>query len=360
MYVSDELCQMLMLAKARAMSDLIAEFSRFLPPQLRAIPWRVHPLDGALLLFDRNTGLNLLLEGEETQHLRRQAPRTLLIGVTNACNMTCPFCYRDLDSRSAWRYDTLLKFCREADQWGVLEVAFGGGEPMLFPHWQAFIIELYQSTNLCTNFTTNGTLLTGEFLQAIKGKYGQIRLSIYEDNHWEETVKLLIDQQARFGVNWLITPADLPTLEAKFRSLLQRGVRDFLLLSYKGSQRDMHLNAHQYTQLAQFLTRAHAGLGSRVALKLDVCWGDTLNAVPRLFPSSDCGAGDDFLSLTSDKLIKPCSFFGTHTGTPFNTLDDVRSYWQQRRKQRVAAHIGGCARLPERGLSGEVIPLAAV
>src|SRR5689334_20086097 len=163
------------------------DYISYLPPQLRNLPWREHPLDGKLLLFERNSGLNVLLEGEETSHFQRSAPRTLLIAVTNACNLTCHFCYRDLESRSLWRYDTLLQFCQEADQWGVLEVAFGGGEPMLFPRWQDFIQELYATTRLCLNFTTNGTLLTEDFLQGISGHYGQIRVSLYENNHWPET-----------------------------------------------------------------------------------------------------------------------------------------------------------------------------
>src|SRR5579872_6935690 len=126
------------------MNEITQTFRDYLPPQLRALPWQVHPLDGKLLLFERNTGLNILLDGEETQHLLRTAPRTLLIAVTNACNLTCPFCYRDLASASTWRYDTLLKFCQDADRWGVLEVAFGGGEPTVFPRWQEFMVELYE------------------------------------------------------------------------------------------------------------------------------------------------------------------------------------------------------------------------
>ena len=31
-----------------------------------------------------------------------------VLPVRVACNLTCPFCYRDLQSRSLWRYDTLL------------------------------------------------------------------------------------------------------------------------------------------------------------------------------------------------------------------------------------------------------------
>src|SRR5258706_1470032 len=105
------------------------DFAQYLPPALHAVAWRTHPLDGKLLLFERDTGLNVLLDGEETRHLRRVAPRTLLIAVTNACNLTCSFCYRDLESGSRWRYDTLLQFCQEADEWGGLEVALGCGDP---------------------------------------------------------------------------------------------------------------------------------------------------------------------------------------------------------------------------------------
>lgn len=322
----------------------------YLPPPLRALAWRTHPLDGKLLLFERDTGLNILLEGEETAHLKRAAPRTLLLAITNACNMTCSFCYRDLDSRSLWRYDTLMQFCREADEWGVLEVACGGGDPTLFPRWSEFINELYNTTRLCMNFTTNGLLLTEDFLRSIHGKYGQIRLSLYEDNQYTETIKRLVGCGARFGVNWLITPAELPTIEAKFTQLLTLGVRDFLLLGYKGDDPSMHLRADHFAPFSAFLNKVHRQLGQAVTLKLDVCWGNALPDVPRLFDSDDCGAGDDYLSITSDKHIKPCSFHQTNVGIHFETLDDVRRVWLDRRKARHAALIGGCARLPHRGL----------
>lgn len=343
--------------------DVLLDYHTYLPPDLRGLAWRLHPLDGKLL-FDRDTGLNALLEGDETAHLRRAAPRTLLVAITNTCNLTCPFCYRDLESRSLWRYDALMQFCREADEWGVLEVAFGGGEPMLFPRWQDFICELYETTRLCVNFTTNGKLLTENFLRGIAGKYGNIRLSLYEDNKWEQTVGLLVKCGARFGVNWLITPAELPTLEAKFGRLLALGVRDFLLLGYKGADASMHLQGDDLKRLAAFVNRAYAALGGAVQLKLDVCWGDALPDVPRLFTREDCGAGDDFLSITSDRHVKLCSFQHTNTGLHFDTMDDLKAIWGRLRERRQPALIGGCARLPGRGLNEggghAVISLAAV
>lgn len=347
------------------MNTIPFDHTPYLPPQLRNLDLRQHPLDGKLLLFERDSGLNLLMEGDEVAHLKRVAPRTLLVAVTNACNLTCSFCYRDQENRSLWRYDSLLHFCQQIDQWGVLEVAFGGGEPMLFPRWVDFINELYETTNLCVNFTTNGLLLDETFLEAIRGKYGQIRVSLYEDNHWVETIALLTRCHARFGVNWLITPAELPYIESKFAQLLALGVRDFLLLGYKGVDKSMHLQGEQLQMFSRFINKIHTQFGSMVMLELDICWGKSLPDVPRLFQTSDCGAGDEFLSITSDRHLKACSFQETPAGIPFETVDDLREIWERQRSIHKPAHVGGCARLPERGLGeggiqNAVIPLAAI
>ncbi len=336
------------------MADLVEAFTPYLPPHFRSLPWRAHPLDGKLLLFERNTGLNVLLEGDKTQYLRRVAPRALLIAVTNACNQTCPFCYRDLYTRSQWRFDTLLEFCQQANQWGVLEISFGGGEPTLFPHWPEFVCELYRTTFLGINFTTNGLLLTETFLRKVAGQYGQIRVSLYEENHWQDTVALLARCGARFGVNWLITPTELETMADKFTGLVDLGVRDFLLLSYKGNQLpELHLNIAECQQLAAFVNQMHAQWGHVTQIKLDICWGGALPNVPRLFETEDCEAGDDFLSITSDQCIKPCSFH--HVSVPFAGIEDVKNYWQRQRQARHAAPVKGCARLPNRGFTEEGI-----
>ncbi len=339
-------------------------FLVYLPTELRHLNWQAYPLDSKLLLFNRDTGINVLLEGDETAHFECIAPRTLLIAITNICNLSCSFCYRDLKLASAWTYETLLEFCRAASDWGVLEVAFGGGEPMLFKGWQRFIHELYDTSSLCINFTTNGMLLTDAFLKSIEGKYGNIRISLYDTNDWSTSIQRLVTTGARFGVNWLITPGELPQMEAKFLNLLSLGVRDFLLLSYKGNDPSLHLSYQQYDEFTTFVTRMHHSLNGIAQIKLDVCWGDAVQNVPVLFERNDCGAGSDFISITSDRQIKPCSFH--HWSIPFQTLDDVRAYWEKKHAQRQAAAIAGCARLQDRAVNidgepkNEIIRLAAV
>jgi len=46
-------------------------------------------MDGALLLFDRATGMTAVCDGEETAHLRMRAPREVQFAITNACNLAC-------------------------------------------------------------------------------------------------------------------------------------------------------------------------------------------------------------------------------------------------------------------------------
>ncbi|MBN1430411.1 MAG: radical SAM protein [Anaerolineae bacterium] len=333
------------------MTGPINTYRHYLPPFLQPLPWQAHPLDGKLLFFERDSGLNVLLESDKVAHLQRVAPRTLLIGVTNDCTRACSFCYQDRAAPSLWDYPSLLEFCRGADAWGVLEVAFGGGEPMLFPRWDEFISELYASTGLSVNFTTNGTLLTDDFLHSIAGCYGQIRLSIYEDNNWEVAVDKLARCEARFGVNWLITPAWMTGIDATFGRLLDLGVRDFLLIGYKGNDTSLLLEAGDLQQLERIVVQKYEQMGASVTLKLDACWGDSLPGVPRLFTTDDCGAGDDFLSVTCDKRVKPCSFF--HESVQACTIDAVKAYWEQHRLARTAARIGGCGRVKQRMTLGE-------
>lgn len=323
---------------------IVTDYTPLIPPSLRHLPLRPYPLDEKLLLFDRDSGMNFLLEGAETTHLRQEAPRSLLIAVTNACNMSCTFCYRDLKSASKWRYDSLLEFCREADKWGVLEIAFGGGEPTLFPNWSDFLCELYDSSALCLNFTTNGLRINDRFLDAIRGKYGQIRLSLYDDNDYVTTINTLVQSGARFGVNWMITPHGIPEIRSRFTELYEAGVRDFLLLRPKGLDFKMHLNGHQLAIVEESLTSLYECFGHKASIKLDVCWGNCFKNIPVLFPSGDCGAADEFLSITSDRRVKVCSFQETSVGIPFDSLQDVRAYWESHRGLRQAANINGCAR----------------
>ena len=127
-----------------------------LPP---ALAWmRRFPMNRALLLFDRESGTNVLCDGPETAHLRQQAPRVVQFGITNDCNLACSFCSRDLAADSAWTSDEAFRVLADLADAGVLEVAFGGGEPWAFPGFAELVRPLHGETPLAP---WRGGLLAG-------------------------------------------------------------------------------------------------------------------------------------------------------------------------------------------------------
>lgn len=318
------------------------------PPALAGL--RRFALDGALLLFDRDTGLNVLCDGPETAHLRQVAPRVVQLGITNRCNLACSFCSRDLAAPSTWTAEDAFGLLRGLAARGVLEVAFGGGEPWLFPRFDELLVRLHEETPLAASVTTNGLALGRTRLRRLRGRYGQIRLSLYGDNGWREKVALLADEGARFGVNLLVDPGSLPTLEDTVFDVVAAGGRDVLLLGYNGRDAGMHLPITAMPELARRVGALARALQGRAVVKLDVCWGSRLADVPRLLPRGDCGAGRDFVVITSDRTLMPCSFHTT--ALPFRDADDVLRLWSHARGRLAAASpIPGCARTPGFGLA---------
>lgn len=306
-------------------------------------------VDGGLLLFDRDSGINALCDGAQTAHLRQRAPRTIQFAITNICNLACTFCSRDLKASSSWTQETAFTFLSQLAEFGVLEVAFGGGEPWLFPGFELLVRRLYYETPLAVNVTTNGVALTKEHLANIRGVYGQIRLSLYDNNDWLTKVAMLAEENARFGVNYLITPARLPEFEATVLRLAANGCSDILLLSYNGNDLSLHLSQQQALQLANRVKILARALAPKVQLKLSVCWGERMEAVPQLFANNDCGAGREFLVITSDKKVMPCSFH--QVAIPVNSASEVLAIWKhQQAILTTPAHQPGCARIPGFGL----------
>jgi MoaA/NifB/PqqE/SkfB family radical SAM enzyme len=296
-----------------------------------------------------STGLNVLCDGEETVGLVPVAPRVIQFGITNRCNLACTFCSRALDAESSWTSDSAFELLAELAAHGVLEVAFGGGEPLTFRGFTRLVRRLHDETPLAVNITTNGIALDEDRLEEIAGSFGQLRLSLYDDNDWRSRVDLLANAGARFGVNYLVTPSRLPSLATTILELATLGCRDILLLSYNGRDDALHLSAPETAQLTTQVNLLSRAL-PRCRIALDVCWGERLEAVPTLFRKADCGAGTEFIVVTSDQRVMPCSFHDV--AFPVHSATDVLNIWRDKRDTMSrASKIAGCARAPGFGLT---------
>jgi len=299
------------------------------------MPVRLHVLDGGVLTFDRETGDNVLFVTDATRALVRGAPRTLQIGLLSACNLRCSFCYRDAAAPSRLTAGDVLEICRDAAEWGVLEVAFGGGEPLLFPGFVELCGDIRRTTPLGVNVTTNGTLLDRATAERLRSVVSEIRLSIYEDNGWRERLTSLSGHAV--GANWLVTPANVGLVVPRVAELVQRGARNVLLLGYKGDDASMQLDRAGIAAL-----RRAVEVLRDFPLRVDVCWYPELRDLPYLFERTDCGAGDDSIVITPDRRVLACSF--AHEGVPFEDPRELRTIWARLRQARPHAQTGGCTR----------------
>lgn len=306
--------------------------------------WRTVALDGALLSFDRRSGIAVVSDGEETRALVQRAPRVVQMGITNICNLACHFCSRDLGAESRWTQESAFELLSALAAAGTLEVAFGGGEPFAFRGFVALCERLHAETALAVSVTTNGTLLDAPTLARLAPVLGQLRLSLHDDANWRATLPRLAASGVRFGVNLLVTPARLPVLETMVLDAVSSGARDILLLGYHGPDPLLHLSAAQDRQLARAIRLLSQA--SRVRFARDVCFGDRLPDLPHAnlgLQRADCGAGRDFVVITSDKRLFACSFHSE--GLPIASADDVLALFASERA-RLASPVRarGCAR----------------
>lgn len=297
--------------------------------------WRSQPVQGGLLRFDRERGLNVLTRSAATRDLMREAPRSLQVGLLTPCNLACEFCYRDTTAPSKLTAPFLIDLLQRADAWGVLEVAFGGGEPLLFKGFDDLLRELHATTGLGLNFTTNGTQLTDARWAQLREYVGEVRVSAYPDNHYRATLRRLRGETV--GVNWLVTPQNVALVEPFVHDALAVGATNVLLLGYKGGDLSLRLTRADLATLEAAVRRMRG-----LPIRLDICWYPHLEAVEHLFARADCGAGTEFLVITPDQAMQPCSFH--HERIPFADFDELRAIWADLAARRSAARVGGCTR----------------
>jgi hypothetical protein len=317
--------------------------------------FRAYALDGAVQYFHPRSGTHVRVAGRQTRHVRKAAPRVVMFGVTNDCNLACRFCSRDQRRDGRWTVASAFDVLRDLAAAGVLEVAFGGGEPFLFPGFAELVRRLHEQTPLALNVTTNGTRLDQATWAPFAGRFGQVRVSLYGDTVWRRCAALFAGSGQLWGANVLVDDAALATLPSTLADLAAAGCHDVSLLGYVGEPARL-LSPRARAALAD------AVLASPLPCRVSVCFGSALG-VPRLLAGfdndGDCGAGSDFITVTPDQRVQSCSF-QAH-GFPGATAAEILAAWATRRAALAApSPRTGCARVHADGFDPAPLPEIAV
>ena len=192
-------------------------------------------------LFDRCSGWNVLLDDFAVPpHKWAGAPRQVSIALTNACDLSCKYCFAP-KTGGTLEFERVSAWLRELDAHGALGVGFGGGEPTLHPRFSDLCIYGSRNTKLAITFTTHGHHLDDALLEKLKGHVHFIRISMdgidttYERLRRRPFAKLLqrfaaVRKIAQFGINYVVNADTFPEIDRAVILAKTVGASELLLL----------------------------------------------------------------------------------------------------------------------------------
>jgi MoaA/NifB/PqqE/SkfB family radical SAM enzyme len=279
-----------------------------------------------------------------------RAPLVAHWAVTYRCNLQCPFCYsesgpqRPLGPESATR----RRLVERLANWGVLEVALGGGEPTVLPDF-AELLATVRSAGLVPNVTTNGTVQGRGVLRSLAEHAGVVHLSADRPDlldsargpgvfaRLRHTARALRAAGVRLGVNLLLTPQNVGDVGGCLGALLDLGVGAVTFLRPKGAWAAAHWPGFPTAgDLARLAADLHSFMGDKPPLRLYVdtaLRGEWAGLGLLDDPEPEvlgCGGGQRHVAVTPGGDVYPCSHQRRPEYRMGNLLtDDCRRLWSE-------------------------------
>ncbi|MFG0306876.1 MAG: radical SAM protein [Phycisphaerales bacterium JB040] len=266
-------------------------------------------------LFDADSGINLLIdEINIPQSGWSKAPQQLSIALTNACDLSCSYCYAPKHA-STLDPNVVMQWIEEASSNGCLGVGFGGGEPTLHPNFTDLVEWTRRNTNMAVTTTTHGHWRNFNKIASVLPNIDLVRLSIdgigdtYERLRGRPFSSITESAQAithstRLGVNTVVNGDTLPELDEILQKCETLGACELLLLPEYGPT-GCNLNNNSLDELASWIRNQATNV--RIAVSSQ---GSELLNVPLLDTGEDHLA---YLHITADCILKKCSFSSTGT-----------------------------------------------
>lgn len=108
------------------------------------------------------------------------APHNVMLDVSYQCNLRCRFCYNHQDqfSRPFSKIDQIKRILDILISWGVKEILYLGGEPLLFPYF-ADVIHHGSKFDLVQRVVTNGTLVNERIAKLFRRCHVEVGVSLH-------------------------------------------------------------------------------------------------------------------------------------------------------------------------------------
>ncbi|WP_404790881.1 radical SAM protein [Altericista sp. CCNU0014] len=184
-----------------------------------------------LHLFNRNTGINLLVEEIKLPPSKwSSAPRQVSIALTNTCDLACHHCYAP-KKPAVLDFNRLKGWLIDLDVNGCIGVGFGGGEPTLYPYFAELCAYTTKNTGLAVTMTTHGHHLSAQLIEKLAGNVHFIRVSMDGVRATYESIRersfdaliqhiIALSSIAPFGINFVVNSKTIVILRQPLKLLL--------------------------------------------------------------------------------------------------------------------------------------------
>lgn len=236
-----------------------------------------------LHLFDRKTGLNILLdEITFSEEAWSKAPRQVSIALTNACDLSCTHCYAP-KHKAKLDFSSLIKWLDTLDQHGCIGIGFGGGEPTLYPKFFDLCQYASNQTNLAVTMTTHAHRITPTCIEKLEGHLHFVRVSmdgidaVYEKirgRPFKELLKKisLIEKKFPFGINYVVNDKTIIHLDEAVKIACDAGASEFLLLPEIAVRRGKEITRDTLDIMKEWIR----GYGGKMRLSISENHADAL------------------------------------------------------------------------------------
>ena len=160
------------------------------------------------------------------------------VKITDKCNGGCSYCYQDSTMGAPESRETLAGFIRMfADLTPnqlPFQIAFGGGEPTMHPYFTEFLTTC-KLFGIVPNYTTNGTSLTKDVLDATVKYCGGVAISTHKhlEKHWRRAIKQLTERGVKTNLHIIISDKASVDEFFKIYEEFEKDIDYFVLLPYK-------------------------------------------------------------------------------------------------------------------------------
>lgn len=232
-------------------------------------PWAIRYSGDGVQLFDRGTGINVLLdEIKVPRALWSRAPRQVSIALLNACDLSCAHCFAP-KAPARLQGALVRQWLFDLGQHGCLGVGFGGGEPTLHPELPDFCRYVVEGTAMAVSITTHGHRLNRALADRLRGSVHFIRLSMdgmgdtYEYHRGRPFTRFVEHLAIAFsvapvGINYVVNERTYRDITTALDFAEDQGVREFLLLPEQPTARVPGIDKGTLRRLRDFVA-AYSG-----------------------------------------------------------------------------------------------------